>query len=117
MSETITLNQLKSHLWASANLLRGKIDSSDFKHYIFGLLFYKRLSDTFDEEKEKVIKYYTDNGKSLILRITDRGPFVKGRILDCSMGAAKKLGFHTKGIANVKIEILELGDNEYMHHD
>ena len=59
----------------------------------------------------------TDNGKSLILRITDRGPFVKGRILDCSMGAAKKLGFHTKGTANVKIEILELGDNEYMHHD
>jgi len=59
----------------------------------------------------------TDNGKSLILRITDRGPFVKGRILDCSMGAAKKLGFHTLGTANVKIEIIELGDNEYMHHD
>ena len=59
----------------------------------------------------------TDNGKSLILRITDRGPFVKGRILDCSMGAAKKLGFYTSGTANVKIEIIELGDNEYMHHD
>jgi type I restriction enzyme M protein len=55
MSETVTLNQLKSHLWESANLLRGKIDSSDFKHYIFGLLFYKRLSDTFDEEKEKLV--------------------------------------------------------------
>jgi len=55
MSETLTLNELKSHLWASANLLRGKIDSSDFKNYIFGLLFYKRLSDTFDEEKEKLV--------------------------------------------------------------
>ena len=59
----------------------------------------------------------TDNGKSLILRITDRGPFIKGRILDCSMGAAKKLGFHNDGTANVKIEVLELGDNEYMQHD
>ena len=58
-----------------------------------------------------------DNGKSIILRINDRGPFVKGRILDCSMGAAKKLGFHHAGTANVKIEIIELGDDEYMHHD
>jgi type I restriction enzyme M protein len=55
MRDSITLNKLKSHLWASANLLRGKIDSSDFKNYIFGLLFYKRLSDTFDEEKEKLV--------------------------------------------------------------
>ncbi|MDP6641733.1 MAG: type I restriction-modification system subunit M N-terminal domain-containing protein, partial [Nitrososphaerales archaeon] len=55
MSETVTLNKLKSHLWESANLLRGKIDSSDFKHYIFGLLFFKRLSDTFDEEHAKLV--------------------------------------------------------------
>ena len=57
-----------------------------------------------------------DNGKNIILRITDRGPFVKGRILDCSMGAAKKLDFYDQGTANVKIEIIELGDNQYMKH-
>ena len=57
-----------------------------------------------------------DNGRSVILRITDRGPFVKGRILDCSMGAAKKLDFYDQGTANVKIEIIELGDNQYMKH-
>jgi len=39
----ITKQQLKSYLWESANILRGKIDSGDFKHYILGLLFYKRL--------------------------------------------------------------------------
>ncbi len=50
MTNTLTLQELKSHLWGSANLLRGSIDSSDFKNYIFGLLFYKRLSDVFDEE-------------------------------------------------------------------
>tara|TARA_B100000579_G_C22576660_1_gene731473 strand:- start:165 stop:575 length:411 start_codon:yes stop_codon:yes gene_type:complete len=57
-----------------------------------------------------------DNGKSLILRINDRGPYVEGRILDCSYGAAKKLDFIKSGTAKVKIEIIEWGDNEYMHH-
>ncbi len=47
------LNELKAHLWESANILRGSIDSSDFKNYIFGLLFFKRLSDVFDEKHEE----------------------------------------------------------------
>jgi rare lipoprotein A len=58
-----------------------------------------------------------NNGKSLILRINDRGPYVGNRILDCSFGAAKKLGFVGDGTAPVKIEIMEWGDGEYMHHD
>ena len=57
-----------------------------------------------------------DNDKSLILRINDRGPYVKGRILDCSYGAAKKLGFLNKGTTRVKIEVIEWGDNKYMKH-
>tara|TARA_B100001964_G_scaffold108863_1_gene121612 strand:- start:17 stop:487 length:471 start_codon:yes stop_codon:yes gene_type:complete len=57
-----------------------------------------------------------ENNKSLILRINDRGPYVKGRILDCSYGAAKKLGFINNGTAKVKIEIIEVGDNKYMKH-
>lgn len=50
----ITKQELQNYLWESANILRGKIDSGDFKHYILGLLFYKRLSDVFDEEYEKL---------------------------------------------------------------
>ena len=57
-----------------------------------------------------------DNGKSLILRINDRGPYIDGRILDCSYGAAKKLGFLNAGTANVEIKVIEWGDGEYMHH-
>jgi len=58
-----------------------------------------------------------DNDKSLILRINDRGPYVGNRILDCSLGAAKKLGFEDQGTANVKVEVIEFGDDVYMHHD
>ena len=56
------------------------------------------------------------NNKSLILRINDRGPYVKGRILDCSYGAAKKLGFIAQGTTKVRIELIEVGDNKYMKH-
>tara|TARA_B100001750_G_C15081879_1_gene386303 strand:- start:123 stop:563 length:441 start_codon:yes stop_codon:yes gene_type:complete len=56
------------------------------------------------------------NNKSLILRINDRGPYVKGRILDCSYGAAKKLDFIIQGTTDVKIEVIEWGDNKYMKH-
>ena len=56
------------------------------------------------------------NNKSLILRINDRGPYIKGRILDCSYGAAKKLDFLLQGTTKVRIEIIEVGDNKYMKH-
>ena len=57
-----------------------------------------------------------ENNRSLILRINDRGPYIKGRILDCSYGAAKKLDFIRQGTTKVKIEVMEWGDGEYMHH-
>ena len=56
------------------------------------------------------------NDKSLILRINDRGPYIKGRILDCSYGAAKKLDFIRQGTTEVKIEVIEWGDGKYMQH-
>ena len=46
----VTLNQLESHLWESANILRGPVDAADFKTYVFPLLFFKRISDVHDEE-------------------------------------------------------------------
>lgn len=57
-NEKITLEELKSFLWESANILRGSIDSSDFKTYIFAMLFYKRLCDVWEEEFEKVRDEY-----------------------------------------------------------
>jgi rare lipoprotein A len=49
------------------------------------------------------------NNKSTIVRINDRGPFVKGRIIDLSKSAAKKLNYLKEGIAVVKIEVLANG--------
>jgi len=55
MSQTINPQELKTYLWEAANILRGKIDSGDFKHYILGLLFYKRLSDVFEEDYQDYV--------------------------------------------------------------
>ena len=48
----LTSQELQSKLWQAADILRGQIDSSDYKNYIFSMLFLKRLSDRFDEEVE-----------------------------------------------------------------
>ena len=50
-----------------------------------------------------------ENGKSVVVRVNDRGPFVEGRIIDLSLGAAKAVGMIQHGTTMVKIDILQLG--------
>ena len=54
-----------------------------------------------------------ENSKSVIVRINDRGPYVQGRILDCSYGVARDLDFVNAGTTTVRINVIEFGDNKY----
>ncbi len=52
------------------------------------------------------------NNKSVIVRVNDRGPFVEGRIIDLSLGAAKEIGLVQTGTARVRLEVVQWGDGK-----
>ncbi len=52
------------------------------------------------------------NGKKVVVRINDRGPYIKGRIIDLSKGAAKEIGLIKKGVSKVKLEVYDGSDTD-----
>ena len=73
----------------------------------------QRLSNTAATAAHKTLPMGTmvrvtneSNGKSEVVTITDRGPFVKGRIIDLTIGVAERLGFVHRGVAVVRVEVL-----------
>ncbi len=65
MSKRISQEELESYLWGSAVLLRTSIDAGAYKQYIFPLLFFKRISDVYDEECEKILEEYDGDESAL----------------------------------------------------
>lgn len=74
--EPISLEDLKSFLWGAATRLRGQIDATGYKEYIFPLLFFKRISDVYDEQFEGYVceggvEYANEQVQDLAIRIPD----------------------------------------------
>jgi type I restriction enzyme M protein len=61
MTTGVSQQELESRLWAAANSLRGPVDPSDFKAYIFPLLFFRRICDTWDEEHGTAVADFGDD--------------------------------------------------------
>lgn len=73
----------------------------------------ERLSDSADTAAHRTLPFGTlievtnlSNERSAVLKITDRGPFSHGRVLDVSIGAAKKLDFVGRGVTHCQVEVL-----------
>jgi len=58
---SLSQDELEKYLWGAAVLLRGYIDASDYKQFIFPLIFFKRICDVYDEEYEQALKEYGDD--------------------------------------------------------
>lgn len=74
--DPITLEELKSFIWAAATHLRGQIDAAGYKEYIFPLLFFKRISDVYDEQFDEFLheggaEYAGVQAEELPIRIPD----------------------------------------------
>ncbi len=104
MSKKITIDELEKYLWGSAVLLRTHVDAGAYKQYIFPLLFFKRLSDVYDEECEKVRKEYGEEAldweENHQFMIPDGAHWYDVRNVSKDIGKALKDAFHSIEVAN-----------------
>ena len=91
MSDRLSQRELESYLWGAATLLRGLIDASDYKQYIFPLLFFKRLSDVWDEDYREAHRETGDDGYAKATA-NDRFTIPEGAHWDDAREASRDVG-------------------------
>lgn len=92
MSETLTQKQLESYLWGAATILRGLVDAGDYKQYIFPLVFYKRLSDVWDEDYARALSSYDNVEELAVAEADERFHIPAGAHWSQVRSAAKDVG-------------------------
>lgn len=104
MSSKITIDELEKYLWGSAVLLRTHVDAGAYKQYIFPLLFFKRLSDVYDEESEKAEEEYGEEAlewdESHQFKIPEGAHWSDVRNVSQDVGKAIAEAFHKIETAN-----------------
>ncbi len=91
MSNHLSQKELESYLWGAATLLRGLIDASDYKQYIFPLLFFKRLSDVWDEDYREAFEDSQDEGYAMATA-NDRFTIPEGAHWQDARDASRDIG-------------------------
>ncbi len=107
MKSGLTQWQLESYLWGAATLLRGLVDASDYKQYIFPLLFFKRLSDVWDEDWQQAFDDTKDEGYATAtandrFTIPDGAHWKDVRSTPKNVGRALLTAFQAIEVANPK---------------
>ncbi|MGW3421347.1 type I restriction-modification system subunit M [Streptomyces phaeochromogenes] len=106
-SQHLEQRELESYLWGAATLLRGLIDAGDYKQFIFPLLFFKRINDVHDEEREQAIAEYGDDdpetvakGENYRFQIPDGVHWEDVRSTSADLGKALKKAMQQIEFAN-----------------
>ena len=119
----VPLDRLESHLWEAANILRGPVDAADFKTYIFPLLFFKRLSDTYDDEVEAALEESGGDQQYALFPELHRFAVPEGHhwrdVFDRTqnIGAALKAAFRAIELANERRLYGIFGDAQWTNKD